>query len=61
MFVLEGGYHLDSTAEVIGGLVALCQGVPARMKFYQNMDDEVCGLPNIERVVSIQKEYWDIE
>jgi acetoin utilization deacetylase AcuC-like enzyme len=60
-FVLEGGYHLDSTAEVIGGLAAMCQGVPARMKFYQNMDDEMCGLSNIERAVSIQKDYWEIE
>ena len=61
LFVLEGGYHLDATAEVMGGLVAMCQGVPARMKFYQDMDDECLGLPNVERAVSVQKEYWDVE
>lgn len=61
LFVLEGGYHLEATAEVMGGLVAMCQGVPARMKFYQDMDDECFGLANIERAVSVQREYWDVE
>jgi len=61
LFVLEGGYHLDATAEVMAGLVAMFQGVPARMKFYQNLDEECCGRPNVESAYQVQKEYWNLE
>ncbi len=61
LFVLEGGYHLDATAEVMAGLVAMFQGVPSRMKFYQNLDEDCCGRPNVEGAYQVQKEYWNLK
>lgn len=60
LVVLEGGYHLEATAEVIAGLAAMCRGVPAMIKYFANRDPLCAGEEVIERVIQVQSEYWSL-
>ena len=61
LLVLEGGYHLEATGEVMAGLAAMCRGVPAIIKYFDNLDPDCAGAEIIEDVVNVQKEYWTLE
>lgn len=59
-FVLEGGYHIGATAEVLTGLVALIQGKQIELEYAGPTDERVSGGDRIDEVVRVQNEFWNL-
>lgn len=60
-FLLEGGYHLDSTGEVIAGLAASLMGETVELRYNDSPDTGVCSRETVDRVADLQRAYWDLE
>jgi acetoin utilization deacetylase AcuC-like enzyme len=59
-FALEGGYALEATAEVLSALAGEFCGVEVPLCQIYSKDVEVLGKEEVESVIEIQKEYWDL-
>ena len=59
-FVLEGGYALEATAEVLSALAGQFCGVEVPLRQIYSKDVEVLGREEVESVIEIQKKYWDL-
>ena len=59
-FVLEGGYALEATAEVLSALAGHFSGVEMPMQQIYSKDVEGSGKEELETIIEIQKKYWDL-
>lgn len=59
-FVLEGGYALEATAEVLSALAGHFSGVEVPMQQIYSKDVEGSGKEELETIIEIQKKYWDL-
>ena len=59
-FVLEGGYHPESLAEVVAGVVKSFEGEEAELAFNQVSDTECVGSSAIAAVKQTHAKQWDI-
>lgn len=59
-FVLEGGYALQATAEVLSALAGLMCGVEVPLQQVYSKDVEVLGEDIIASVIGVQRKYWDL-
>jgi acetoin utilization deacetylase AcuC-like enzyme len=59
-FVLEGGYALEATAEVLSALAGHFSGVEIPMQQIYSKDVEGLGKEELETIIEIQKKYWDL-
>jgi acetoin utilization deacetylase AcuC-like enzyme len=59
-FVLEGGYALEATAEVLSALVGHFSGVEIPMQQIYSKDVEGSGKEELETIIEIQNKYWDL-
>ncbi|MDH7508119.1 MAG: histone deacetylase [Methanomassiliicoccales archaeon] len=59
-FILEGGYDLEATAEVLAGLGGLICNKEIPMNREQPKNVETINRESVERVINIQRKYWDL-
>ncbi len=59
-YFLEGGYNIDALAEVVWGVNEGFTGGTIDYALDQMHDGECLGRDIVDRVVSIQKDYWDL-
>lgn len=59
-FMLEGGYALEATAEVLSALVGEFCGAEVPLRQIYSKDVEVMGREEVESVIEVQKQYWDL-
>ncbi|RLF47650.1 MAG: histone deacetylase [Thermoplasmata archaeon] len=55
-YMLEGGYHLDALAEVVGGIIIGDERAP--MTYTEVYDGECRARDAIEKVLSVHSQYW---
>ncbi|MCL2711703.1 MAG: histone deacetylase [Methanomassiliicoccaceae archaeon] len=59
-FVLEGGYHLRATAEVVAGVLAAFEGKEIVPEYNEDMEDGLGGVIAVENVRKFLKRHWNI-
>lgn len=59
-FMLEGGYDLEATADVLSALVAQFQVKKIPLRHEQMTDLEIVGKRFVDNVVNVQRKYWDL-
>lgn len=57
---LEGGYHLQTLAEVFAGVVARLRRTRVDLELTQLLDAKVKGRPAIEATKRAHKEFWNL-
>jgi acetoin utilization deacetylase AcuC-like enzyme len=59
-FVLEGGYDVDALSEVITGLVGFWNNKKIDYEFTNVNDNFDAGKKIVEKVIEMQKRYWEL-
>jgi acetoin utilization deacetylase AcuC-like enzyme len=59
-FILEGGYHLRATAEVVAGVLAALEGREIQPEYNENKGDQSNGLREIRKAKEYFSEYWKL-
>ncbi len=57
-FFLEGGYHLNSLAEIIAGISALTEGKELKLEHTSVYDDNCLGRQAVERTKRALQDHW---
>lgn len=59
-FILEGGYHLRATAEVVHGIIAHVKGTGAVAEYSEESDENPMSAGYLQRAVEVHSRYWDL-
>jgi acetoin utilization deacetylase AcuC-like enzyme len=59
-FILEGGYHLRATAEVVAGVLAALEGREIQPEYNEDKGDQSNGLREIRKAKEYFSEYWKL-
>jgi acetoin utilization deacetylase AcuC-like enzyme len=59
-FILEGGYDLEATAEVLAGLAGLICDKKISMMRDQVRDVDTIDRESVEKVINVQRKYWNL-
>ena len=59
-FVLEGGYNVDALSEVVAGIVGFWDNKKIDYEFTNVNDNFDTGKRIVEKVISVQKRYWEL-
>ncbi|MCL2143480.1 MAG: histone deacetylase family protein [Methanomassiliicoccaceae archaeon] len=59
-FVLEGGYHLRATAEVVAGVLAILDGRTIQPEYNEDKGEQSNGLREIKKVREYISGQWDL-
>jgi acetoin utilization deacetylase AcuC-like enzyme len=59
-FILEGGYHLRATAEVIAGVLAALEGRDIQPEYNEDKGDQSNGLREIRKAKEFFSSHWTL-
>jgi len=59
-FVLEGGYHLRATAEVVAGVMATLEGRTIRPEYNENKFENIKASQELEKVKEQIGKFWNL-
>lgn len=59
-FVLEGGYHLRATAEVVAGVLAMMEGRTLKAEYDEERCEQGNGRKAVRKVKEYLSKYWKI-
>jgi len=59
-FVLEGGYHLRATAEVVAGVLAMIEGRTIKAEYNEDRCEQGSGRKAVRKAKEYLSKYWDI-
>jgi len=59
-FVLEGGYNVDALSEVVAGIVGFWHNKKMSYEFTNVNDNFDTGKRIVEKVMDVQKRYWEL-
>lgn len=59
-FVLEGGYHLRATAEVVAGVVSAFEGKTIKPEYAEEWEEPALGESMITLAKKVHSKYWNI-
>ena len=60
VFVLEGGYHLRATAEVVAGVLALSENITIQPEYNDDKGEQSNGLKEIRKTKEFFKKHWKL-
>ncbi|MDI3482750.1 MAG: hypothetical protein PWQ88_621 [Candidatus Methanomethylophilaceae archaeon] len=59
-FVLEGGYHLRATAEVVYGIIAYLHGKEMFIEYCEESEEPLLAKAYLDRAVAVHSRYWKL-
>ncbi len=59
-FVLEGGYHLRATAEVVHGIIAHLRGEESRSEYVDESEEPPQAARYLQRAYELHSQHWDL-
>ncbi|MCL2786519.1 MAG: histone deacetylase [Methanomassiliicoccaceae archaeon] len=60
-FILEGGYHLRSTAEVVAGVMAVLNGTEIQAEYNEERFENIKGSAEIDKLREHLGKYWNLD
>jgi len=60
-FMLEGGYHLRATAEVVAGVMAALEGKEIKTEYGEDKGEQSNGIREIKKIKEHIGERWNLE
>jgi len=60
-FFLEGGYDLNSLAEIVNAIVANFNNNKYELQYTEQLDRDCAGENVVDKVVEVQKNYWELK
>jgi acetoin utilization deacetylase AcuC-like enzyme len=58
--ILEGGYHLRSTAEVVAGIGCLFEGKEMKAEYNEEKPESTAGPREVRKIAKHHGQYWDL-
>ncbi len=59
-FILEGGYHLRATAEVVHGIIAHVKGTSSVAEYAEESGENPRAMEYVQRAVDVHSRHWDL-
>ncbi|NLL94739.1 MAG: histone deacetylase [Thermoplasmatales archaeon] len=59
-FILEGGYHLRATAEVVAGVIAMFRGIELKPEYAEEKEENGRGREEILKIKEYLSAHWNL-